>query len=116
MWKVMTEKNGSAGAPYYCLYSQMLYGRRQNEGLNLHLTTLLCYAHIGLSSGGQERLFLKVPGYAQEHEVVGNGLYFLSIGTLSCYKFPNENLYFALFDNISFGYLQLCAPSPGPAS
>lgn len=66
---------------------QRLCGRSHNEGISLHLTTLLLYADIGLSSGGQERLFLKVSGYAQEHKLKESGLYFLLIGTLSCYKF-----------------------------
>ena len=52
-----------------------LYRRSHNEGLSLHLTTVLLYAEIDLSSGGQENLFLKV----SEHKLEENGLYFLLI-------------------------------------
>lgn len=76
--------------PHTCAYvPQVLYGRRQDEGMNLPSTMFLLYTYIGLSSGGQQRLATSegvsegVRGCTQENKLEGTGfIHFLNRNTI----------------------------------
>lgn len=58
---------------------QMLYRWKWNEGANMHSATYLLYTFVGLSSGGQERLFFqgtRKRRYVQENKLEGKWFMF----------------------------------------